>query len=55
MAVIGPHTAQFVTGRLRTTLPIVQVSHFHLFEPPKKVLDGKQFATDADTKQAITS
>lgn len=43
-----------MTERLWTTLPIAQVSHLHLFEPLKEELGGKQFATDADMKQAVT-
>ena len=33
----------------------VGLNEFHLFEPLKKRLAGKQFATDADVKQAVTS
>jgi hypothetical protein len=33
----------------------MEPSNFNLFGPCKKLLEGKQFAADADVKQAVTS
>jgi hypothetical protein len=34
---------------------IMEPRNFNLFGPCKKLIEGKQFLTDADVKQAVTS